>query len=308
MALGCGREWEAFRRTLTGDCDEACQERFSTLMANRLLAQLTAQLRELANRKLDGLIVDIGGNGGGTQWVEPVARTLAAKPLRAPQLRFIRHQHWVRALQSRLEMLESDLQRRDLTRAQSGLLLRAKKQLRRLLAEARNPCDKSLIWETAKSKPCLMLNATPIFTTGIESYAAQGSLARLRAKSVLFSPSLYEYKESAINLPLIVLVDRNTASAAEYFAAMLQDNRAATIIGEKTYGSGCGYTDGGLNLSLPNSGLQVWMPDCARYRRDGSNEVEGVTPDLTIWSREDDETARLEKLLRALRRLNDSRK
>ncbi len=273
-------------------------------MANRLLAQLSAQLREMANRKLDALIIDIGGNGGGTQWVEPVARTLAAKPLRAPRLRFIRHPHWVRAMQSRLEILESDLQRQDLTRAQSRMLIRAKRQVRQLLAEARSPCDKSRIWERAeKRKPCSMLNATPIFTTGIESYAAPGSLAGLRAKSVLFSPSLYEYQESAIRLPLIVLVDRHTASAAEYFAAMLQDNQAATIIGEKTYGSGCGYTDGGLKIALPNSRLQVWMPDCARYRLNGSNEVEGITPDLTIWSREGDETARLEKLLRALRQL-----
>ena len=36
--------------------------------------------------------------------------------------------------------------------------------------------------------------------------------------------------------PLVVLVDKNTASSAEIFAAALKDHRRATIIGEKTYG------------------------------------------------------------------------
>jgi C-terminal processing protease CtpA/Prc len=35
-------------------------------------------------------------------------------------------------------------------------------------------------------------------------------------------------------------------SAAEYFAAILKDNKAATIIGELTGGAGCGSTNGGI--------------------------------------------------------------
>ncbi|HET7692598.1 MAG TPA: hypothetical protein VFM44_05895, partial [Gemmatimonadota bacterium] len=43
--------------------------------------------------------------------------------------------------------------------------------------------------------------------------------------------------------------------------------------------------DGGLPLVLPNSGLEVWMPDCARFRIDGTNEIEGIEPDVPIaWS------------------------
>jgi C-terminal processing protease CtpA/Prc len=66
---------------------------------------------------------------------------------------------------------------------------------------------------------------------------------------------------------------------------MLRDNGAATVIGERTNGAGCGYTDGGLPIELPNSGLVVWMPDCARYRIDGRNEIEGIDPDVALaWS------------------------
>jgi len=40
----------------------------------------------------------------------------------------------------------------------------------------------------------------------------------------------------SFSLPIAILVDKNTASAAEMFAAALRDNKRAVIIGEKTYG------------------------------------------------------------------------
>ncbi len=40
------------------------------------------------------------------------------------------------------------------------------------------------------------------------------------------------------DVPLILLVDRNTASAAEVFAAALQENGRALVVGETTYGKG----------------------------------------------------------------------
>lgn len=41
-----------------------------------------------------------------------------------------------------------------------------------------------------------------------------------------------------LKLPLIILVDEQTASAAEIFAAVMQDNDRAIIIGENTFGKG----------------------------------------------------------------------
>jgi len=96
-------------------------------------------------------------------------------------------------------------------------------------------------------------------------------------------------------------VDRGTWSAAEYFAALLQDNHAATVIGELTGGAGCGYTDGGIPATLKNSGAQLKMPDCVRFRADGSNEVNGITPDILLpWSGHDSDFQRVSKLLAAL--------
>lgn len=54
----------------------------------------------------------------------------------------------------------------------------------------------------------------------------------------------------AINTPLILLVNRNSASAAEILAGALQDNGRALLVGEKTFGKGLvqtvfPLTDGG---------------------------------------------------------------
>ena len=52
----------------------------------------------------------------------------------------------------------------------------------------------------------------------------------------------YESGKSEIDLPMVVLTNGNSASAAELFTSSLMDYEKATIIGTKTYGKGCGQT------------------------------------------------------------------
>ena len=44
---------------------------------------------------------------------------------------------------------------------------------------------------------------------------------------------------NALRLPMVVLVDGDTASAAEVLAGALKDNKRATLIGQTTFGKGC---------------------------------------------------------------------
>jgi carboxyl-terminal processing protease len=74
--------------------------------------------------------------------------------------------------------------------------------------------------------------------------------------------------EVATNLPLVVLVDGKTASAAEIVAAALQDHRRATIVGTRTFGTGTmlqsfSLSDGsavllGVTRWLPPGGEPIW--------------------------------------------------
>jgi C-terminal processing protease CtpA/Prc len=113
----------------------------------------------------------------------------------------------------------------------------------------------------------------------------------------VFSPAEFTYSDSLWTKPVAILVDQGTASAAEEFAAVLQDNSAALIVGSRTLGAGCGYTNGGTPTLLPHTGATLKVPDCARFRADGSNEVNGVLPDVQIPWRRDDGTRFKARLL-----------
>ena len=100
--------------------------------------------------------------------------------------------------------------------------------------------------------------------------------------------------------PVFVLADRNTASAAEDLVAWLQQNRIARVIGERTMGAGCGYIDGGTRTPLRASHFDVLMPNCARYLDDGSNEIEGIAPDIALDMQTPDEATKAKALAAAL--------
>ncbi|MBQ9748934.1 MAG: S41 family peptidase [Clostridia bacterium] len=53
-------------------------------------------------------------------------------------------------------------------------------------------------------------------------------------------PFTYTSDDEEVNLPMVVLTNDGTASAAELFTAALKDYEKAVIVGEKTFGKGCG--------------------------------------------------------------------
>ncbi len=81
----------------------------------------------------------------------------------------------------------------------------------------------------------------------------------------------------ATDLPMVVLINRGTASAAEIFAGAIQDNQRAKLVGETTFGTGTvlssfSLSDGsalllGTSEWLTPSGRQIWKhgiePDVA---------------------------------------------
>lgn len=286
--------------SLTKDspCDEECEERVERSAANLLTAALARQIEALKRNQTSVLLVDITGNGGGTNWTEPAARTLSAKTLRSPRQQFIRHAHWTNQLKRRLEIIEVDAQQPSPNRE---LLLQGADILRKAILESQKLCDRGGVWENRKPDCSLVADAPPLYPQSVLAFAKPGSLPDKPSSRFLFYPSRYTYREGVYAGQLLILVDQGTWSSAEYFAAMLRDNNAATIIGEPTGGAGCGYTNGGIQTYLKNSRARIKIPDCVRLRSDGTNEVAGITPDVLIpWRPNDSRYQRVKRVFDAL--------
>lgn len=103
---------------------------------------------------------------------------------------------------------------------------------------------------------------------------------------VLLITSNKEHKEQKeiskedpiINIPVVILTNKNTASASEILAGILRDNCNYKIIGNKTFGKGViqsiySFSDG--------SGLKVTIEEYFTPNHNVINKV-GITPDIEI--------------------------
>jgi hypothetical protein len=258
-------------------CDDACSDRIESWASSRLTLHLAAQLRALQAAGAASLVVDIAANGGGTEWAEAVARMLTPLRLQSESAGFVRGEHWGKAFTDD----EASLRRfaAHETGRNRALLLTLADQVEARRKTALTPCDSAPLWR-AEHPACNWLGQG-FFGSGLLAAADPSTLRGKPWATLLFSPMEFPYDEGVWRGPLIVLVDRNTGSAASEFAAVLQDNHAAIVMGETANG-GCGHTNGGTPTKLVNSGATLEVPDCARFRRDGSNEVMGVQPDVPV--------------------------
>ena len=107
--------------------------------------------------------------------------------------------------------------------------------------------------------------------------------------------------EILAGVPMVVLIDDNTASAAEIVAAALHDNHRALLVGQKSYGKGSvqileGLSEGGVRITI------------ARYFRPNQQPVDqiGIPPDITVETKDgetkDGGDRQLEQALTSLHR------
>lgn len=170
---------------------------------NRMLLDRIATLKAGGMKRL---VIDLSGNGGGSEWSSDLAALLASGTLARPAPRLVAP-----------------------------------------------TCDRSGIWRGEKV-------CSPYATASIETLSGKGGWIG----------------------PIALLTDRRTASAAEEFVTWLRDNDRATAVGERTFGAGCGYINGGTAIALRSAPIHLRVPNCSRYTKAGLNEVEGLAPDVAI--------------------------
>ncbi len=298
----CAAEWDRLHLASFAEdhCDDTCQEAFWDGLEERLLDRFADELGELARGGAKTLLVDLTDNGGGSGIVGRMMRMVTARPLAERAFGFIRHPHSVKRLTAVAADYAAEAARPELPARQRELYAQVQRRMEAAAREAATPCDLSGMWQLASAAelPCTNVGRAEPWLAAAEQ-AELDALEALEPGAAAAKP----VRPAAWRGELVVLTNRWTASASEDFAASLQDADAAKIAGATTLGVGCGYTNGGVTLELPATGLTVKAPDCIRYRRDGRNEAEGVLPDLPVaWADGDSGKVRAEKVLAALAR------
>jgi carboxyl-terminal processing protease len=101
-------------------------------------------------------------------------------------------------------------------------------------------------------------NPGGLLTAAVEvadKFLQDGSIVSTRGRSERENFKYEAHPAGSWKIPLVVLIDRDTASASEIFAGAIKDHNRGTIIGERSYGKGS--VQGIFPLSTIRSGVRI---------------------------------------------------
>jgi hypothetical protein len=266
-------------------CDEGCADKVARRSDDIFLSDIADRLRDLDRAGAEVLLLDVAGNGGGNDSAVAVARMLGGDDLPSPEVAFVKSPRRAARLAEIGQVIRAGPP--SPTAADRAVIARLVPALAQASEIAARPCDLSPLWQ-GREAGCSNLVRGPFFAGGLTAtdspgVTRTGAWAETLSSTVRFSFTPYRWQK-----PVMVLVDQNSASSTELLAAMLQDVGKALVIGAPSQGSGCGWTMPREDVILPHSGATPLMPDCARIRKDGRNELDGVEPDVLVGFRTED--------------------
>jgi carboxyl-terminal processing protease len=161
-------------------------------------------------------------------------------------------------------------------------------QLRTLMADVQKQKPQGVVLDI-RNNPGGLLHAAEIM---VSNFLPEGSgVAQIKSKTENYTEVTQDPPTIGEDVPVVVLVNKGSASASEIVAGALQDHKRATIIGVQTFGKGTvqqviEFRDG----SSMKMTIAEWLTPKGRVINGA-----GVTPDIVVNQTE----ARDEQLLRA---------
>lgn len=129
-------------------------------------------------------------------------------------------------------------------------------------------------------------------TQTLDYLLPEGPIIRINYKDQAKEQVIYSDAENELTKPMAVLINENTASAAELFCAALKDYEKATLIGVTTFGKG---TVQSINRLSDNSALKLSSAKYSPPFSDNYNGI-GVTPHTEVKLAEEFKQTAIEKL------------
>lgn len=245
------------------------------------LADAIAKLRE---QGADALVIDVGRNDGGDDSGDWLARLFTTEPVRSARLMMVDAPITARYFGDEGEDLDEALGKASSVEAKSALSQASAYFAGQKDLIGKGQCDMSWVWQEQRTwSPTACNHLLPAgYAAGFSPGLAKGAYSDRAVASALSSASRLDQWFGVWSGPTYVLTDRRSYSSAEMFAAVMQDNHIAKVVGARTGGDGCGFMLTGDPVVLQHSRLRFRMPNCMRLRADGSNEKAGISPDIAV--------------------------
>ncbi len=307
FSSACQREWRVFRGRLPGTCEPDCRSTFRLRVADRLLREIEARIRQLERAGSQILVVDVTDNPGGYGWYDLAAQLFSASRLPPLRAAYVKNSRTVAALEDDRRQILHYLASRKPDPALRATLEEAVCRIDDLAAEAGKPCDAAFIWgDRSRQSGCTRLTTRTLYSTGVfDRY--DGPALPFDVQFRIFDDAVYSAAHPSWRGPVAVLIDQDTGSAAELFAGILQRLAGATLIGRPSAATGAGWSLCRQAWVLPRSKMQFYLPDTVHYWPDGANAREGLVPDVpTRWREDEDPKLMARKLLVALRSVDSA--
>jgi carboxyl-terminal processing protease len=114
-----------------------------------------------------------------------------------------------------------------------------------------------------------------------DKFIASGTIVSTRGRSPREDFDYKAHNVGTWSVPLVVLIDGDSASASEIFAGAVRDQRRGLVVGQRSYGKGS--VQGIFPLSVVNAGIRLTT---AKFYAPSGQPIshQGVEPDVVVRS------------------------